>query len=740
MMASAPGPTDDVALKNQSNMRSTQARQRKSAAHHRLPLIAAAVATLASLPAQAQQVTELPDISIDSDRPATPLDGTLSSDSKSAATLRQGALGSSDTASLLDDLPGVASFGAGGVSSLPTLHGLNDDRVKITVDGVQIADACPNHMNPALSYTDPRSIRQITVMAGITPVSAGGDSIGGTIAVLTADPRFAEAGKTLFDGALDGFYRSNGDAAGGSLAATLANDRWHLDYAGSGITANNYEGGKDAGTVHSTEFEKYDQSLNLATQNQYGLFELQGNLQNSPYEGFPNQYMDMTFNRSIGTQLRWRNVFDWGDMEASGYFRDVQHKMNFLDDKGGTADGGMPMDTNVRTAGYHVKADILLAPDSTLRIGNELQRISMNDEWPPVDGSMMMGPDTYVNINGGHRTRLGTYIEWQRAWDPQWTTLLGVRNDTVWMNTGDVQPYSTTSMMSAADAAAAEVFNARSHERTDVNFDATALARYQASEHTTVEFGYAHKTRSPNLYERYTWGQGTMSSSMIGWFGDGNGYVGNLDLDPEVADTVSATLQVDGASRPWTVRVTPYYTRVHDYIDVQKLADLSNGFSQLQFINTDAELFGMDAKAAVQLLNSPMFGRTELQATASWTRGRTRDDGDSLYHQMPLNATLALNHEIGGWTSRLELDMVDAKRFVDTTRVEPETGGYTLLNASTGYQWHQYHVALGVDNLFDKDYALPLGGMSIGDYDATGVLRPVPGRGRSINVSLGLTF
>jgi len=729
-----------AALEKQSKMNTIHCMGRPLAARHHLSLIAAAVATLASLPAQAQQLTQLPDIAIDSDRPATPLDGPLSSDSKSAAELKRAALSSSDTASLLDDLPGVASFGAGGVSSLPTIHGLSDDRVRITVDGVQIADACPNHMNPALSYTDPSAIRQVTVMAGITPVSAGGDSLGGTIAVQTADPRFAQPGQTLFDGTLDGFYRSNGDAAGGAITATAASDRWHLDYAGSGVTANNYEGGKSAGTVHSTEYEKFDQTVNLATQNDYGLFELQGSLQNSPYEGFPNQYMDMTFNRSIGTQLRWRNVFDWGSAQASGYYRDVEHKMNFLDDKGGTADGGMPMNTNVRTAGYLLKAEIALAPGSTLRIGNELQRIGMNDYWPPVDGSMMMSPDTYVNINGGHRTRLGTYAEWQDQWSPRWSTLLGVRNDTVWMNTGEVQPYSTTSMMSAADAAAAEAFNARSHDRTDVNFDATALARYQASDHSTIELGYAHKTRSPNLYERYAWGQGSMSSSMIGWFGDGNGYVGNLDLDPEVADTVSATLQLDGASRPWSLRVTPYYTHVHDYIDVQKLIDLSNGFSQLQFINTNAELFGMDAKAVVQLLNSPQFGRTELQAVASWTRGRTTNDGDSLYHQMPLNASLSLNHTIGGWSSKLELDMVDAKRFADTTRVEPETGGYTLLNASTHYQWHRYHVDLGVDNLFDKDYALPLGGMSIGDLDATGELRPVPGRGRSINVGVGMSF
>ncbi|MDP2265612.1 MAG: TonB-dependent receptor, partial [Thiobacillus sp.] len=41
----------------------------------------------------------------------------------------------SDTASLLRDVPGMSLYGAGGISSLPVLHGLGDDRLRIKVDG-----------------------------------------------------------------------------------------------------------------------------------------------------------------------------------------------------------------------------------------------------------------------------------------------------------------------------------------------------------------------------------------------------------------------------------------------------------------------------------------------------------------------------------------------------------------------------------------------------------------------------
>ncbi|HEY8334880.1 MAG TPA: TonB-dependent receptor plug domain-containing protein, partial [Tardiphaga sp.] len=116
---------------------------------------------------------------------------------------------SSDTASLLRDLPGVSLRSAGGVSSLPAIHGLADDRLRIKVDGMDLVSACPNHMNSPLSYLDPTAVARIAVYAGVTPVSVGGDSIGGTIVVESAPAQFAAPGQTRVTGEAGAFYRSN---------------------------------------------------------------------------------------------------------------------------------------------------------------------------------------------------------------------------------------------------------------------------------------------------------------------------------------------------------------------------------------------------------------------------------------------------------------------------------------------------------------------------------------------------
>ena len=86
------------------------------------------------------------------------------------------------------------------------------------------------------------------------------------------------------------------------------------------------------------------------------------------------------------------------------------------------------------------------------------------------------------------------------------------------------------------------------------------------------------KTRCPRLYERYDWSSQPMAAMMNGWAGDGNCYVGNINLKPETAHTLSLSYDVhDGASfkdsggnKDWELKITPYYSYVEDYIDVER--------------------------------------------------------------------------------------------------------------------------------------------------------------------------
>jgi iron complex outermembrane receptor protein len=296
--------------------------------------------------------------------------------------------------------------------------------------------------------------------------------------------------------------------------------------------------------------------------------------------------------------------------------------------------------------------------------------------------------------------------------------------------------------MDNPDSPAAAAFNAKDRSRTDVNFDMTALARYEASSTEAYEFGYSRKTRSPNLYERYAWGMGEMATDMIGWYGDANGYIGNPDLDPEVAHTVSVTGRWQDKSRSaWGLTVTPYYTYVEDYIDADFVATQSNPkFVTLRFANHDARLFGVNVSGNLALWRSADLGNFDLFGVVGYVDGENLDTGDNLYHMMPFNAQLTLAHRLGNWSSAVEVVAVAEKSQVNDLRNEPVTPGYALVNLRTSYEWQSVRLDLGVENLFDKLYYSPLGGVDYADYKAGSPLGPVPGLGRSFNAGLTVRF
>jgi iron complex outermembrane receptor protein len=110
-----------------------------------------------------------------------------------------------------------------------------------------------------------------------------------------------------------------------------------------------------------------------------------------------------------------------------------------------------------------------------------------------------------------------------------------------------------------------------------------------------------------------------------------------------------------------------------------------------------------------------------------------------------LNAKLGLTQKLGRWSNTVEAQFVAAKDGVSDVRNEIETDGYSLFNLRSSYAWKQVRLDVGIENLFDKFYALPLGGTYVGQgmtMSINGVPWgiAVPGMGRSIYAGLNVQF
>jgi iron complex outermembrane receptor protein len=234
-----------------------------------------------------------------------------------------------------------------------------------------------------------------------------------------------------------------------------------------------------------------------------------------------------------------------------------------------------------------------------------------------------------------------------------------------------------------------------------------------------------------------------MSSSMTSFAGDGNGYVGDPDLKPEVAHHLAATLRLAAADGKRGLTAGVYHSRVEDFIDAVKLGELSRGFVQLRFANVEARLFGFDASAYAQVWDNEALGRGTLSGTLAWVDGENLDSGDDLYHMTPLTARIALEQRKGRWTNVAEVELVGEKDQANALRREPGTSAYALFNLRTSWAGERVRVDLAAENLFDTAYELPLGGVAYGDFRFENYARPIQplaGPGRSINLGLAVSF
>lgn len=106
----------------------------------------------------------------------------------------------SDTAQMLRKMPGANINKNGELTGIAQYRGMFGDRIRVSVDGAQVSGAGPNSMDAPLSYAPVALLQSLTINRGITPVSAGQETIGGYVEAKTYAGEFTNSGDFSFDG------------------------------------------------------------------------------------------------------------------------------------------------------------------------------------------------------------------------------------------------------------------------------------------------------------------------------------------------------------------------------------------------------------------------------------------------------------------------------------------------------------------------------------------------------------
>jgi len=641
---------------------------------------------------------------------------------------RHVALSKPDAADLVNRVPGANVINNGPVSGQVQYRGMFGPRLKVQLDNMYFNSGGPNLMDPPLQYMPEPILDQLSVVRGIAPVSAG-TSIGGVVKAKTKTSHFGSGDEFELQTDVSASGRSVNDsyAAGGLVGGGTSKYRVHV----LGSSEQGADTQFDGGEITPTGFERY--VIGGGGGFKSGVHEIGFDFRHhdTDHAGNPALPMDMEktttnlFNVTFGTLLSGTAL------DAQLYYSSVHHDMDNFSQRIAPANPMMNRfaDTSSEELGFKLNGTwAAFSGDLTVGVDGHYGTNDMNILNPSNANFFVR------NINDATQDSTGGFVEWQGK-VAGISTLLGVRYTHV---DTDADGVSVGPALPAAAQTLATRFNSSGRSRSDDNVDLVGRFAYPVGNDVDLTLGLGRKTRSPIYIERYTWLPIEASAGLA----DGNNYVGNPDLDPEVSYEVEAGFDWDTGDAYFTPRF--FYRSVDDYIQGTPITDMTtvmvstmNGdATPLQFTNTDAEFYGIDATWGYVF--SPEW---HIDGIVTYVRGKRRDTNDDLYRITPLRATTAVSYMTESWSATLEGVVVAEQEKVSATNGEMRTGGHGLLNMHG--EWRVNHnatIVAGIDNLLDNRYTDHMTGVNRAMGSDTPVGFKLPGAGMNAFVRVGFAY
>jgi len=669
-----------------------------------------------------------------------------------------------DAADNLKSVPGANVNKNGPMTGIAQYRGMFGSRINVQLDGLNVAPAGPNWMDPPLSHVAPSQLQSITVIRGIAPVSAGAESIGGSVQATTAKLPYSTDGSIHPHGTISSGYDSNDNAftSATRLGVSSKTDRLQINGnydKGQGMKAGN---GKD---IVPTQYKRH----NLGIEYSHRFSGSEGSLgyhnERVDNAGSPALPMDIIYVKGNAYNAAFHSDNDTAGLRwlADIHYMDTDHKMDNFSLRQAPrmlGMGGRKMNrvavTNAKDYAYKLHASLPIG-EGRITVGTDGWVVKHNaDVSDPNNAAFFL-----QNYNDIKRNRYSVFSEWNTALTDSLDIRLGARYSRVQMDSGSVSATGFAGMLGTLINKLSKNFNNSHLSQNDNLVDLTLQLKQRINDNLSFSIGAARKQRAPAYQERYLWSPLESTAGLA----DKRTYVGNVNLSPETSYNVDAGLNW----RSDRVYFTPhiFYKRVNNYIQGTPLTSgLAYNFRvmqgnmikggnfctnnpqnpfcvPLQFSNVDAEFYGTDAGFGINFTD-----HIALDGTISYVRGKRRDISDNLYRVAPLNSTVAVSYYgDDDWSVTAEGDFYGKQNKVSKTNAEQTTAGYSLFNLSARYApTENSEISIGINNVLDRFYQDHLGGYNrvaanaARQASAVAVGSRLPGEGRSFFVQASVTM
>jgi iron complex outermembrane recepter protein len=604
----------------------------------------------------------------------------------------------------LAEQPGVHASYFGPGSSRPVIRGLGGDRIRILENGLGAGDASSTSPDHAVSV-DPLSAERIEILRGPATLLYGSSAIGGVVNVM--DRRVPPS---LPDRPLAGTVQLHGASAARELSGALALDgrlggklAWHAsalkrdtgDYRIPGFAEARHEDDDDEadegerGRLENSSIRSQGLGLGVSYVAESGFFGAAVSGYDTNY-GIPGQGHgdddgdDREEEERVRVDLKQRRLDLRGQLNRLGPFRGAQLRLGVMDYEHVELEGS-EIGTVFRNDSWEARLELPHRRIGPLRGTIGVQASSRDFEaigeeaFVPPTGTRSYGLFALEELGTGPlRLQLGGRYESQR---------------------------------SSAEGGPDRSFD---------GFSASVGVVWRPAEAWSLAASGSRSLKLPNAEELYSNGPHLATRSFE---------IGNPDLGNEIS--LGLDLSLRRRTGPVTGEVNLFVNRFDGFIYPELTGGEQAGLQVVRYVQRDARFMGAELHLDVTLLHTEPH-HVDLELQADLVRAELTDSGEPLPRISPARLGAAVVYRGSPWSARMGV-----RRVFEQDRVadfEEPTEGYTMLDASVGYQFLAggvlHEVQLRGTNLLDQEARSHVSFLK--------ELAPLPGR--SFGVAYTLMF
>jgi len=588
---------------------------------------------------------------------------------------------------LVKKVPSVSLVRRSGIANDIILRGQKRDNINILIDDAKVYGACPNRMDPPTSHILTNNIDGITITEGPYDVENFG-TLSGAVKITTRAPSQELAGEVGVNFGSWGYRKQYATVSGGSESVRLL-------ISASNESSGQYEDGD--GNTFAEQIENFDPTSMSRYKDEYrdqDAYKKQ-TLMGKVYADLTDtQQLKLSYTANRSDDVLYPSsgmdaLYDDSDIFTADYtIRDLGAYSKALDFQYYDSKVDHPMSTFYRLSsgagsanekisaltthaqGLKVKNRFALDSSSELTLGVD----ASNRNWDGAyEGKGTQSQVTGVkSINDVDTENRALFAELEKRYAAL-NLRIGAR-------------YDDTSI-TPADTVAQQA-----NDYTSLN--GFLFATYQASESTRYFGGIGKSSRVPDARELYFRGAMINMGMLM------TPEVGTPTL--EQTSNTELDLGVEKRYQNASLKAKLFHSWLKDYIYYN--ADKT----MHAFENIDATIYGLS-------LSGDWFATDTLWMDfgLAWQRGQKdealagQSDKD-LAEITPLKVNLGLNYDYAPRSSaRVELVAADKWSDFDGDNGEQELDAYSVVNLKVTHALNRnIELTGGVDNLFDKTYAV----------------------------------